>query len=216
MSTIKVEAVGQEVLDRASRLLAGIDGGVNKAVKSAMSRSTSYLRANSAKAIRERYAISIANIRADENVTVRYTYQNGVQALILFAGKRIPLYRYDGAAPAQPTKDTSKRVEVMIGGEKKWVHPSIAAQGHQFKSTSPTRFRYAFTAQMESGHVGIFERNGGTTDTGGAAITELMGSSVPQMLGSTEVSEKLAHDSMNKFEERLDHEILRILNGWGV
>ncbi len=42
-----------------------------------------------------------------------------------------------------------------------------------------------------------------------------MGSSVPQMLGNKEVEEKLAHESMEKFEERLDHEVLRILNGWG-
>lgn len=215
MSTVKVEAVGREVLDRASRLLAGIDGGMNRAVQNAMSRAVSHLRASSAKAVRERYAISAANIRANENVTVRYTYQNGVQAMITFAGKKIPLYRYDGAAPVQPTQDTGKWVEVMIGGEKKWVHPSIAAQGHQLKSTSPAQFRHAFTAKMESGHVGIFERNGEASRTGGDSISELMGSSVPHMLGSPEVSEKLGSDSMKKFEERLDHEILRILNGWG-
>ena len=41
-----------------------------------------------------------------------------------------------------------------------------------------------------------------------------MGSSVPQMLGSPEVEEKLAREAMEKFEERLDHETLAILNGW--
>jgi hypothetical protein len=35
------------------------------------------------------------------------------------------------------------------------------------------------------------------------------------MLGSPGVAEQLAHESMEKFEERLDHEVLRILNGWG-
>lgn len=215
MSTVKVEAVGQETLDRATKLLAGIDGGVSRAVKGAMSRAVSHLRSHSAKAIRERYAISVAHIRANENVNVRYTYQNGVQASVWFAGQRIPLYRYDGAAPVQPTPDTSRWIEAMVNGAYRWVHPSVAAQGHQLKSTSPTQFRHAFTARMQSGHIGIFERNGKADGKGGDAIKELMGTSVPQMLGSTEVSEKLAHDSMKKFEERLDHEILRILNGWG-
>ena len=103
MSVIQVEAAGQEALDQATRMLAGIDGGIDKAVKSAMARAVSHLRTNSTKAIRERYAISPANLRAEENVKVRYTYQSGVQAFVTFAGHKIPLYRYDGAAPPHPT-----------------------------------------------------------------------------------------------------------------
>lgn len=215
MSVIQVEAAGREALDRAARMLAGIDGGVDRAVKSAMARAVSHLRTNSTKAIREKYAISAANIRANENVTVRYTYQSGVQAVVNFAGRKIPLYRYDGAAPAQPTPDTSRTVAVMIKGEKKWVHPGIAARGHQFKGTSPKQYQDIFVARMKSGHVGLFERTGGVTGDESDEIQEKMGSSVPQMLGNKEVEEKLAHKSMEKFEERLDHEVLRILNGWG-
>lgn len=214
MSTVRVEAVSQETLDRAQKLLAGIEGGMDKAVKEALSRAVSHLRANSAKAIRERYAISVANIRASENVRISYNYQNGPTAAVMFYGSKIPLYRYDGAAPAQPTPDTSKWVEAMVNGAYRWVHPSIAAQGHQLKSTSPTQFRHAFTARMQSGHVGIFERNGKADGKGGDAIKELMGSSVPEMLGSPEVAEKLAKESMQKFEERLDHNVMAILSGY--
>lgn len=46
------------------------------------------------------------------------------------------------------------------------------------------------------------------------AIRELMGSSVPQMLGSPEVTEKLTGEAMKKFEERLEHEINAFLYGW--
>ena len=52
MSTIRVEAAGAEALDRATRMLAGVEGGLQKAVKSAMSRSVSHLRASTAQAIR--------------------------------------------------------------------------------------------------------------------------------------------------------------------
>ena len=62
-------------------------------------------------------------------------------------------------------------------------------------------------ARMASGHVGIFEREG-------EKLREVMGSSVPQMLGSPETAERLGEEAMGKFEERLDHEVLRLLNGW--
>ena len=75
-----VKTANQEVLDRAAALLTGIDGGMEKAIKSAMSRAVSGLRSNTVKAIREQYAISAAAIRANENVTVLYTHQDGEQA----------------------------------------------------------------------------------------------------------------------------------------
>lgn len=215
MSVVRVESFGQDAIDRATKLLAGIDGGIEKAVKNAMPRAVSHLRTSSVKAIQERYAISATNIRTNENVTVRYTYQDGVQAFINFAGQKIPLYRYDGAAPKTPSADTSKWVHAMISGKMQTVHPSLAASGHQLKSTSPTRFQNAFVAEMQSGHVGIFERTGGVTASGGDAIKELMGSSVSQMIGNEQIASALVDDAEKKFEERIDHEILRVLNGWG-
>jgi len=103
----------------------------------------------------------------------------------------------------------------MIQSKWRRVHPSLAATGHQLKSTAPTRYENAFVAQMKSGHIGIFERTGGITSTGSDEIKEIMGSAVSQMLGNKEVEEKLAEETRQKFEERLDHEVNRILNGWG-
>ena len=215
MSTIRVDAVGQEAIDRAKALLSGVESGVEKVLHGAMTRSVSHLRANTAKAIQKRYAISTANIRANENVKVQYSYQNGVQAVVTFYGRKIPLYRYDGTSPKLPTQDTSKWVQAMIDGEAKWVHPSVPVYGHQFTSTAPAyQGDEAFVAQMKSGHIGIFKRTGGSSSTDGEEIKEIMGSSVPQMLGSEKVKEKLSNETMQKFEERLDHEILTIMNGW--
>ena len=42
-----------------------------------------------------------------------------------------------------------------------------------------------------------------------------MGSSVPQMLGNEDVQESLAEKTMAKMDERLEHEVNRILAGWG-
>lgn len=206
--------VGREKLTDAEKLLAGIPNGINRAVKSAMTRATSHMRTNASKEIRKRYAISAANLREDENVKISYSYGNGVQARVFFSGEKIPLYRYSGSSPSAPEFDKQRTVNAIISGNWRKVHPGIAAAGHQLVGTAPKRFGNAFVAKFSSGHIGIFERTGGVTDSGKAEIKEIMGSSVPQMLGNDEVAEHLAAGAMEKFEERLDHEVLRLLNGW--
>ena len=215
MSMIRIEEVGGKSLERAEKLLAGFPGGVDKAVKSAMSRALSHLRTNSAKEIRKKNAISTAAIRAEENIRTRYTYTpgSGISGYVLFSGHRIPLYRYNGASPVQPIKDESRWVKVPVKGEESWQHPNLPAYGHQFNSTSPVRFKDAFVARMSNGHVGIFERTGGMTDKGSEEIAEKMGSSVPTMLGNEEVQQALVEGTMKKFEERLAHEVDVILAG---
>lgn len=214
MSIIRMEFTGQETVERAQKLLAGVPNGVDRAVKSAMNRTVSNIRSNSVKAIRERYAISAGNIRANQNITVRYTYGNGAQAVIHFRGQKIPLWRYDGSSPKGPAR-SEELVRARIRGQWKTVHPGIAARGHQLKSTGPKRFGTAFVATMKSGHTGIFRRTGGATSTGGDELKEIMGSSVPQMIGNEEVLQKISKEAAEKFEERLEHEVLRLLNGWG-
>ena len=213
---IQLPVSGQEAIDRATRLLAGMEGGVQKAVRGAMSRVVARLRSSNVKAVRERYAISAANIRENENVQVSYSYDSGVQAFVHFSGVRIPLFRFDGASPHQPTKDTSARLPVMNGDEHwRLMYPSVAASGHVLKATSPYSFEKAFVARMGStGHLGIFERTGGMTSKGKDEIEELFGPSVPQMLGSEDVEKSLADEAMKSFEKDLDHNVMAILSGY--
>lgn len=207
MSIVSID-IDNGNLSRIQRILSGIPGGTEKAVKGALQRSLSHLRAQSAKEIRKKYAIGIASIRANQNIKTDYKYGGGViTATITFNGNKIPLYRYDGASPKVPTVQKDRFTYVDIGGTVKRVHPGVAARGHQFTSTSPTRFDNAFVAQMKSGHIGIFERDG-------ESIQEMMGSSVAQMVGNEEVRDTLVEQAYEKFDERLDHEMLAILNGW--
>lgn len=212
---IQVSVAAQVAIERAVNLLAGIEGGVDKAVKIAMRKAVARLRRSNVNAVRERYAISTSGIRENENVHVSYSYDKGVQAFVYFSGERIPLYRFDGASPRQPTKDTSERLPVM-NGENHWrlIYPSVSASGHVLKSTSPYKFENAFVARMRSGHVGIFERTGGMTSNSKDEIEELFGPSVPQMLGSEDVEKTLVDETMQSFEKDLDHNVLAILNGY--
>ena len=202
-------------LDRAEKMLAGIPGGAEKAVKSAMSRAVSSVRSNAVKEIRKEYDIGAAAVRSNQNIKSRYTYAGGnVTATVLFAGHKIPLYRYNGTNPKMPTVDKGKTVIAIINGKHVPVHPGVAASGHQKTDTSVTKFDNAFIARMKSGHIGIFERTGGQMAGGGDAIHELMGSSVPTMVGNETVREELTRAAWEKFDERLDHEIMALMNGW--
>lgn len=214
MSVVRIQAAGPGTLDRASALLAGIQGGIYQAVKGAMPRAVSHLRTDSTKAVQEWYAISAANLRANQHINVRYTYQNGVEAAVTFSGRKIPLYRYDGASPKTPAWAEGEWVRAMIQGQWRSVHPGLPAAGHQLKGTAPTRFGHAFVARMKSGHIGIFAQTGGSTSKESDEISELMGSSVPQMLGNEAVTERLTGEALQEFEDRMEHEINALLNGW--
>ena len=143
------EAAGQAAIERAKALLAGIPGGVDKAMKASMSRTVDRLRRESNQAIREKYDITDAGIRAEKNVRVRYSYQNGVQATVTFSGRKIPLYRFGGAYPKVPTQDIAAgRKPVMVKGAWTMQYQGVAARGHQFQDTGPAQFMDAFVAQM--------------------------------------------------------------------
>ncbi|MBD5098131.1 MAG: hypothetical protein HDT35_01000 [Clostridiales bacterium] len=209
------EAAGQAAIERAKTLLAGIPGGVDKAAKAAMSRTVDRLRRDSNQAIREKYDITDEGIRAEKNVRVRYSFQNGVQATVTFSGRKIPLYRFGGAYPKVPTQDIAAgKKPVMVKGAWTMQYQGVPASGHQFKDTRPFPFADAFVARMKSGHIGIFMRTGGVTSEKSDEISEVMGNSVAQMVGKQEVAQKLTEESYRTFGTELDKAVYRILTGW--
>lgn len=67
---------------------------------------------------------------------------------------------------------------------------------------------HAFVAQMKNGHIGIFER----TKKSRYPIKQLYSVSAPQMAGNEEVLESAMERASIVFDERLDHEIGRLLD----
>ncbi len=229
-ASVRLSIAGQSDIDQAIALLSGVEGGIEKAMRDAMRRAAAHLRKSSSAAIRERYAISSGAIRdeSDKNIPwkVTYTPGKGVQADVYFAGERIPLFRFDGASPSQPTPDTSEFFPVSIGGAPpgkdqphRMMHPGVAAYAHVLKSTSPKRFEGAFVVTVKAGrhggtHTGIFERTGGRTSSGKDEIEELFGPAVPQMLASGEVRKRLTEEAAQVFMDRLYHNVTAILSGY--
>lgn len=207
MSVIIIEAASGKSLERAAALMAGVNGGIDRAMRSAMTRATSHLKTTASKKVRERYAISAGQMKKAASPKITYVMGNGIRAEILYRGKKIPLYKFDGAGPSNPTQlPQTVRVKTAHG----WIttHPGAAAHGHVLRSTGPSTFENGFTARMPNGHTGLFERVSGSTK-----IKEIMGLSAAQMVGSDEYKHEIAEESMKKFEDRLDHEVLRLLGG---
>lgn len=67
---------------------------------------------------------------------------------------------------------------------------------------------HAFVAQMSNGHIGIFERVGKSR----YPIRQLYSVSAPQMAGNEEVLEGAMERASIVFDERLSHEIGRLLD----
>jgi len=212
---VSCEEFGKNSIEKAELLLAAVPDGVNRAVKSAIQRTAQYVRTQASKRVRERYAISAGTLKKYSDVQIRYNYTAGVgvQADIIFKGKKIGLHKFSGSSPAAPTF-AGDPVPVEIGSQWKLARPGVAARGHQLVSTAPTLFEKSFVATFSNGHTGMFERTGGKTSSGSDEIKEIMGDSFPQMIGNTEVADKLAQDAISKFDERIEHEIDAILNGW--
>jgi len=212
-NSINISVVDDTKLKNAELMLKGVKDGVPRALNAAVKRAAQTVRSASSSEIRQRYDITNQALRTDSNVTINYTYGNGIEASIRWLGNKIPLYRFNKSKPERDIR-YGRWVPVMVEGQWRMVHPSNPSQGHQLKGTSVTKFPNAVTLQMKSGHVGIFERTGAVTASGSDEIHELMGSSVAQMVGSEEVKAGLTVKALEKFDERFEHEVLRLMNGW--
>ena len=208
MSVVELELQDAERLSQAEALLAGIPGAFDKAVRSAMARAVSKMKSESTKALRERYDISAARVRSNQDVRVEYSFHEGASVTVRFMGSKFRLAHFNGSVVGQThLLDTSKWVHVRHYKTGNWitVHPSVSAKGHQLTATAPLPVEHAFPMQV-GGHMGIFANAGGKPQ-------EIMGSSVPSMLGHETVSEKLEGPVMDTFLDRLEHELLLRLNG---
>ena len=105
-----------------------------------------------------------------------------------FSGTVIPLIKFD--TMATPSGLVSARV----------------------KSSSPREIlENAFRAKMGT-HEGIYERVGADR----FPLRELYGPSTPQMMYSNEdVLDAMEERMVEVYEQRIDHEVERLLNGWG-
>lgn len=180
--------VAQEGLDRALRIMQGFPGEAAKAVGHALARAASTGKTEAKRQVVKEYTLSGATFAAyTRNVNHISGGAGGLSVVFGFAGRVIPLLKFE-------TKATDHGVVTNVR-----------------RSTGAQVLHSAFRRSM-NGHEGIYEREGASR----LPVRELFGPSTPQMMYSNEeVLDRMEEKMAETFEKRIDHEILRIMNGWG-
>lgn len=180
--------ISVEDMKKAQKLLAGIPRGTERAFSNAINRGISHTKTQAFKEVKKVYAVKQSQLNGATVTRSQKASTGSLTGYIEFSGVKIPLYQFN----------------VSHSGSGKKVRAGL-------KKGSWTAFDHAFVAQMKNGHIGIFERVG----TKRLPIEEIMGLSGAQMVGNGEIVEKLTKEAQEKVNERVEHEINRILNGYG-
>lgn len=186
-------AITNEQIERVNLILGSVPNGAEKALSSVVRRANTTVRAETVKGIANTYAISAQNVRAETTINMRMQkVDGGIVGTISFAGYKLPLYRFN-VSPTMPVQRATVKAAVL-------------------KENSQTPFEQAFIAKMRNGHTGMFER-----DTAARTpISEFMGPSTAQMAGNSTVLEQVEQAAQDTVNKRIEAEINRVLNGYGV
>lgn len=197
--------VTTEGVERAEKLLAGIPKGAERACSNAINRGLSHLKTQAFKEVREVYAVKLSDLKSVTATQVQKAGGQNPVGYVNFSGMKIPLYKFK-VSPTSPGSKQKVKAGVKIGGG--------------------ATFENAFIARMLTGHIGVFERNGKQSIDKRLAkskkpnkytekIEEKMGLAAGQMIKNEDILEELTEQAQEKVNERLEHEIYRILNGYG-
>lgn len=182
--------IDSETIERTQTLLAGIPKGAERAFSSAINRGLSHTKTQAFKQVKTVYAVKQSALNETTTTKIQKASTGNLAGYVSFSGVKIPLYKFQ-VTPKEPRKGQKVRAAVMKGG------------GATFDS--------AFIAKMRSGHIGIFER----ITSRRLPIEEKMGLSAAQMVKNEVIMDQLEKEAQEKVDERLKHEIDRILNGYG-
>jgi len=182
--------ISAETIERVETLLAGVPKGAERALSNAMNRGLSKMKTGATKKVREVYTVQSSAINEATSTRIQKASTGNLAGYIHFSGYKIPLYKF--------------KVTPKAPGIKKQVTAAV-------KKGGGTAFEHAFIAQMKSGHIGVFERETSKR----FPIEEKMGLAMAQMVGNQSVIAELEKEAQKTVDERVTHEIDRLLNGYG-
>ena len=187
MAIVKIEEVGGESLDRVSKILANIPGGVQKANYQALKRAGETAKTKASQLAVAQYSITKSTFMHN---TRQKTHVHGgaghVEMSLSFSGSVIPLISFQTRASRS-------------GG----VSASVTRNG------GASSLAHAFVANIY-GARGIWERLGKPR----FPVRQLYGPSGPQMINNDTVVQELEQVISSTYESRMEREILRLMNGW--
>lgn len=196
-----------ETVQRVEHILAGVPKGAERALSNAMNKGLSKVKSGAIKKVREVYTVQSRAASEATKTRIKKASTGDLAGYISFAGYKIPLYKFS--------------VTPKVPGTGKTVFASV-------KKGSGGVLEEAFVAQMKSGHLGVFERTGeqgiqsrmgktksGTGNQHTEKLEEKMGLAMGQMIGNQSVLIQLEQETQELINNHLEHEIDRILSGYG-
>lgn len=181
--------ITSETIERVEALLSGIPRGAERALSNAINRGLSKVKTGATKRVRQVYTVQSSALTSAANTKINKASANNLAGFVSFAGYKIPLYKFKVTPKASGTGRQVK-ASVMKGGG--------------------TAFENAWIADMNS-RTGVFERETARR----FPAEEIMGLSAAQMVGNERVISEVEGEAQAVINERIEHEIDRILNGYG-
>lgn len=175
MLTVSVQSNVREQLDRLSKARRELK---EKAIVRALNRTVDNVRAAAVRKIRETYTLKAGTVR--QQMSVEKAWGGRLSASVVANGRPIPLYEF--AARWSPR---------MPGA-------SFAVKRGQRKTLKNT-----FVATMQSGHTGVYERQGKQR----LPIDEKYSVGIPGMFGAKEMTKALSSVGVERFQINLAQQI---------
>ncbi len=190
----QIEDVGNVKIGELEELYDAFPSGFYQAVGSALKRTGQHGMTIGAKAMAEEYVITQKDVKKFTQTKYKipnnskYNYASGIT--FSFRGSPIPLINFDTRV------DRNGRVSARV-----------------LRSSTRETLDNAFVATMGTGHRGVYERDNSPR----LPITEFYGpSAVHALLEHEEAVDKMEASMLTTFNTRIDHEVMRVMNGWGV
>lgn len=184
---IHVTDVGEASLDRANRLLAGIPNGTWKAAHSALTRAAGKAKTEAGRFAAEEYAITKGTFMANVRIKSKLKGDSGgvASVSVLYAGQVLPLLTFR----TRYSRGGGITTTVKRGGGGVLAHAFIA----------------------DIGGLSVYERVGKER----FPLEKKYGPSTAHMMQDETVTENMSRLVEQTFNQRIEHEITRLLNGWG-
>ncbi len=187
--SVRVSEVGADSLSRVNKILAGIPGGIWKASHAALKRAGDTAKTRAGQFVAAEYTINKSDFMRKVHQKSHITSEAGgvVSMSISYGGNVLPLLTFN----TKFARNGLLQTQVKRGG-------------------ASTVLEHAFAAKV-FGPIGVFERVGSER----FPVEQKYGPSTGHMMQNDTVVDKMDETVRDIFEQRLEHEITRVLNGWG-
>lgn len=182
--------IDAETMERVEAMLAQVPKGAERAFSNAINRGLSKVKTGAFREVKRVYTVQGSALSSATSTNIKKASTGDLAGHVHFAGYEIPLYKFN-VTPKKP--GTGKQVSATM------------------KRGGGAVYDDAFIAEMKSGHIGVFHRE----TRKHLPISEYMGLSAAHMVGETAVTEKLQEEAQKTVDERVMHEVERLLNGYG-